>query len=571
VYDSTTAARAAQEAIFVARLGRVGRIVFASSEGRPRVQLLDIDSGETVPVPTARDSDGGAFDNALARDRWIAVAVGYDVSAFADGSMLNPVALPDAWQVLPGAAADEVLIARYEGRSRAENEPIYLVVTGADGLVRRRASLPLWGPVGEIDGAIVASDGLWGWDGTRIPAPAAGNPMGVLDGKLAVLQDHDTVRVVGLDGTCTAEGVVPTGARFGLGVQYDERASRIAATAFQHEGVLVVTRNSVRWIPLTFEAFHPVWLGDAELLFFDYFTNVMTVLDLESGATSTKKMGRKCPSPVVDATGRFDIEELRAILRPASWSAPTPEERDRAWEALRARLEAAAPASLREHIDLAEPSVRLRAYLPDRRIPVGASKIGGRPDLASGTPWPKSNGAPMTFLAQVRLDEVAAVAPEGTVPTEGLLVVFVALEEDGMYPVADDAVVASVQETSGLKRARWPSALPEGLRFEEALVLPEPILSLPTETVGVSDPDDDDWAEFVDSVTPTAPHHRMLGYPVSIQGDDWFPDRTLLIQVDSDGIAGMSFGDGGSLQVWVSASDLRDGRIVACTVDNDSY
>jgi hypothetical protein len=44
-----------------------------------------------------------------------------------------------------------------------------------------------------------------------------------------------------------------------------------------------------------------------------------------------------------------------------------------------------------------------------------------------------------------------------------------------------------------------------------------------------------------------------------------------MLQIDSDGIAGLSFGDGGNLQILASAAALRDGRVEECTVENDSY
>ena len=80
---------------------------------------------------------------------------------------------------------------------------------------------------------------------------------------------------------------------------------------------------------------------------------------------------------------------------------------------------------------LARPAVRLisAAVSGDDAIPLGASKLGGLPDLPPGTPWPRKGPPvegplPIPFLCQVRLDEVAPYGLDGVLPAHGLLSFF---------------------------------------------------------------------------------------------------------------------------------------------------
>lgn len=60
----------------------------------------------------------------------------------------------------------------------------------------------------------------------------------------------------------------------------------------------------------------------------------------------------------------------------------------------------------------------------DASIALGASKVFGRPDLPSGAQWPSRSDRPMSFLAQLRLDELAAHDEDALVPHDGLVLFF---------------------------------------------------------------------------------------------------------------------------------------------------
>jgi uncharacterized protein YwqG len=85
------------------------------------------------------------------------------------------------------------------------------------------------------------------------------------------------------------------------------------------------------------------------------------------------------------------------------------------------------------------PAVRLIASpIPDRRIAVGATKFGGRPDLPRDFDWPtwrnpQGEVRPLGFYAQISLDEINAAAPASLgLGVAGLLSFFCDYAYDGL-------------------------------------------------------------------------------------------------------------------------------------------
>src|SRR5262245_38857058 len=74
---------------------------------------------------------------------------------------------------------------------------------------------------------------------------------------------------------------------------------------------------------------------------------------------------------------------------------------------------------------IARPSLRLGGTpVQEARLPGGASKLGGLPDLPVGWQWPEWKGLPQSFIAQIRLAEVQRFRQEGIgegLPITGLL------------------------------------------------------------------------------------------------------------------------------------------------------
>src|SRR5262245_60284326 len=91
----------------------------------------------------------------------------------------------------------------------------------------------------------------------------------------------------------------------------------------------------------------------------------------------------------------------------------------------------------------ARPAARL---VPGGVDAVGASRLGGDPDLPPGMKWPTCRGKPTSFLAQIPLAEFARIEP-GSVPTDGTLAVFAGLIPD------DDGVTQMEQSRGRVGRA----------------------------------------------------------------------------------------------------------------------
>ena len=533
------------------------------------VQLLDLESGDVTPVSSPMDGKGQGFDHALGRAGWVAVLVQYELAAYRDGSMLHPTILPPAWRVRPAVSADELLIDVFQG-SHDFGQPASFAVVSPDGVTQRSAALPTWYSVGEIDGRVVTGSGIWSWAGVEQPPLGTGHPIGVLSGSAVVLNRNGEVEIVDCTGRSLDACKTPAGSRFDLDVRYDTTASRLAATDQRHDGVLVVDPvGGSRWIPLAFRPWHPVWLGEHELLLLELADpSTAIVFDLSSGSSTALELTYNAPMPRIDVTGRFDPGEVRTLLAPEMPTPPSPAQRDAALVRNRAVLASRAPSDLRDLLELAQPAVRLRACLPSRRLALGGSRLGGCPDLPSGTGWPKKDGRPLAFLAQVRLEEAAPAAPDGALPAAGLVVVFLDLDPAGGLPRTKDGVFAEIKDTANLRRFWWRDGVNEKFRYQPAILVPEPILSLPVRPILLTDDDIPSWSRLLSENRPSEPHHQMFGHSMAVEGHPPMGEDgpyILLLQIDSDRISGMTF-DKGLLQLWVPHKDLMIGDLTRCTV-----
>jgi len=108
-------------------------------------------------------------------------------------------------------------------------------------------------------------------------------------------------------------------------------------------------------------------------------------------------------------------------------------------------------------------SIRIHtALVSDDDLELGATKIGGQPDLQPDGPWPAWQSAPLNFLAQIRLADIAAHDPDGELPHEGMLSYFFDYTNWGKPERESEgslATVLYVPEGVTLQRMMWPETL----------------------------------------------------------------------------------------------------------------
>jgi uncharacterized protein YwqG len=246
---------------------------------------------------------------------------------------------------------------------------------------------------------------------------------------------------------------------------------------------------------------------------------------------------------------------------------------------------------------LVRPAVELQTESVDPgALALGASRMGGAPDLPARFRWPTYAGKHLAFVAQIDLGEVARVMPDGPLPKRGHLWFFYAPDQEhwGFDPKDAGSSVVHYEADARLVRRALPDDLPEEGRFAPCAVRLRPYEDIPdgtdarNPTAGADETTQGRYDDARSSVT-SATSHKLLGYPEPIQdameiecamvtngvymGDangyqhprfkeldatkyDW----RLLLQIDSDDAAKMMWGDAGRLYFWIRDQDLRERR-----------
>lgn len=211
----------------------------------------------------------------------------------------------------------------------------------------------------------------------------------------------------------------------------------------------------------------------------------------------------------------------------------------------------------------------------------GRSRLGGGPDTT--LPWPRFEGRPLAFVAQLDLPQIQAVGGPDWLPATGRLLFFYAMDRGPWGAYASDrgsAIVLHEQAASG--PATPPADLDPDLILQGYAVTPTQARSYSNEErlkLDCSEFDLESSHAFYDALIglePASPWHQIGGLPGAIQFDTmerechaiWrelgnaggdASDWRLLLQLDTDPNADMMWFDMGRLYFWVREQDARAG------------
>lgn len=265
-----------------------------------------------------------------------------------------------------------------------------------------------------------------------------------------------------------------------------------------------------------------------------------------------------------------------------------------------ASLVAAGLARLVPAVDLiARPSLRLYGTsTQEADLPIGATKLGGRPDLPVGWCWPEWKGLPQSFIAQLRLADLQRFRQEGIgepLPEQGFLWFFYDAQQETYGDQPSDrggwSILFLEDVQAELQRMPPPPALPTAsqfpacaLRFSPELTYSQqPALDISHVQWDTVDQQRYDTmiAGFENTAERAIPHHRLFGFPDTLQDDmrsqcqlvshevtDEHDPRSgellkgalnwrLLLQVDSDHAARMRWANNGMLYYWMNQADFH--------------
>jgi uncharacterized protein YwqG len=236
-------------------------------------------------------------------------------------------------------------------------------------------------------------------------------------------------------------------------------------------------------------------------------------------------------------------------------------------------------------------SIRLNTELVEPgSLPLGKSRIGGRPDLPPNVEWPyvidDGDYEPLMFVAQINFEDLAEVDRDDVFPKKGILYFW----DD--YNGRDDAwkVLFYEGETEILTRTANPRETDQddvidrgiyddirlnecAIRFIPEWMVPPPenkhmwdVLNFqPSDKCREQNDEYYDLYETILALSPSSTYHRILGYAdgwlsYDIHYYDGEEEWLLLLQLQDDSKAKMSWGDGGCLNYFIHPEDLKHKR-----------
>ena len=204
-------------------------------------------------------------------------------------------------------------------------------------------------------------------------------------------------------------------------------------------------------------------------------------------------------------------------------------------------------------------SIRLKTSYVDEKLPVGASKLFGAPDIFDGFEWPTievdGEEYDLSFIGQINLAETAKFDKDGILPKNGMLYFFYDLDEMPHDPSDANACRVIYHESDDdLHAINYVDEDGEDLSFREMKVEFECVeagfLADDSEThllLGEPSMDNGFWYECIDG-------WQMLFQLDSMETDDIcinFTDEGFLcFYIDKDKLKARDFSDVRIIQIY---------------------
>lgn len=182
------------------------------------------------------------------------------------------------------------------------------------------------------------------------------------------------------------------------------------------------------------------------------------------------------------------------------------------------------------------------------------SKWWGQPDMPDGLDYPQITLSeddetwddPLTFICQLRCDQLAQYDPDGLLPHEGMLYFFAAL--DYYFGDIDTLAYPGMGEWGSEYFKVLYSPTCDNLHTHRVVGEDGEPINIPAESISFS---------FVDKVDAD-PH--MLGRPYMEEVQNDMPDMINLLQVDESDEWHLTFHDCGMLNFLINPNDLKQRR-----------
>lgn len=237
---------------------------------------------------------------------------------------------------------------------------------------------------------------------------------------------------------------------------------------------------------------------------------------------------------------------------------------------------------------------------------IGLSRVGGDPDLPAMVDWPvNSDGTPMTFLAQLRLNELVPYDVSTLLPAKGMLYFFIGIDEPA-YGIEHKVIYLTEDKLQEARRCASPevTALEDvftGYRVNARSTMEPPNYGYVD--YDIVEDDEHDYEQYEELCFELNDENSsdlavMFGYPSTQHGDceyeaalhlltgqkynysmdsaleqiaDYFKgdsdrakqevqDTLLLLALDSDQDVGFCWWDAGELQFYIRKEDLLAGN-----------